>query len=104
MAAKTGGVTAGTAYSTSKGALQSLTFSLARETCRQGITVNGISPAYVRTPMVCAPLEVVVQQLCPSSCVQDHGIDHREGIGGEGGLMPCISLIMAKIGDGEAHR
>ena len=52
MAAKTGGVTAGTAYSTSKGALQSLTFSLARETCRQGITVNGIAPAYVRTPMV----------------------------------------------------
>ncbi len=34
MAAKTGGVTAGTAYSVSKGALSSLTFSLARETVR----------------------------------------------------------------------
>lgn len=38
--------------SASKGALQSLTFSIARETCREGITVNAISPAYVRTPMV----------------------------------------------------
>ena len=31
LAAKTGGLTAGTAYSVSKGALGSLTFSLARE-------------------------------------------------------------------------
>jgi len=52
LAAKTGGLTAGTAYSTSKGALTSLTFSLARESARYGVTVNGISPAYVRTPMV----------------------------------------------------
>jgi len=35
MAAKTGGVTAGTAYSVSKGALSSLTFSLARETVKR---------------------------------------------------------------------
>jgi 3-oxoacyl-[acyl-carrier protein] reductase len=52
LAAKTGGLTAGTAYSTSKGALTSLTFSLARELASFGVTVNGISPAYVRTPMV----------------------------------------------------
>jgi len=52
LAAKTGGLTAGTAYSTSKGALTSLTFSLARELAPFGVTVNGISPAYVRTPMV----------------------------------------------------
>jgi 3-oxoacyl-[acyl-carrier protein] reductase len=52
LAAKTGGITAGTAYATSKGALTTLTFSLARETAAYGITVNGISPAYVRTPMV----------------------------------------------------
>jgi 3-oxoacyl-[acyl-carrier protein] reductase len=52
LAAKTGGLTAGTAYSVSKGGLTSLTFSLARELAPFGVTANGISPAYVRTPMV----------------------------------------------------
>jgi 3-oxoacyl-[acyl-carrier protein] reductase len=52
LAAKTGGLTAGTAYATSKGALGSLTFSLARESAAHGVTVNGVSPAYVKTPMV----------------------------------------------------
>jgi len=52
MAMKTGGVTAGTAYTTSKSAMGGLTFSLARETARDGITVNGIAPAYIWTPMV----------------------------------------------------
>jgi 3-oxoacyl-[acyl-carrier protein] reductase len=52
LAAKSGGITAGTAYSTSKGALISLTFSLAAELAPYGVTVNGIAPAYIRTPMV----------------------------------------------------
>jgi len=52
LAMKTGGLTAGTAYTTSKSAMGGLTFSLARETAREGITVNGIAPAYILTPMV----------------------------------------------------
>ena len=57
LAAKTGGLTAGTAYATSKGALTSLTFSLAREAAAHGVTVNGISPAYVKTPMITEGLD-----------------------------------------------
>jgi 3-oxoacyl-[acyl-carrier protein] reductase len=52
LAMKTGGITAGTAYTTSKGAMASLTFSLAREAASRGVTVNGIAPAYIKTPMV----------------------------------------------------
>jgi 3-oxoacyl-[acyl-carrier protein] reductase len=52
LAAKTGGLTAGTAYAAAKGALISLTFSLARESAPHGVTVNGIAPAYVKTPMI----------------------------------------------------
>ena len=52
LAMKSGGITAGTAYTASKGALASLTFSLARESASFGVTVNGIAPAYIRTPMV----------------------------------------------------
>ena len=52
LAAKTGGLTAGTAYTTSKGGMSALTFSLAREVAGDGVTVNGIAPAYIKTPMV----------------------------------------------------
>lgn len=52
LASKTGGITAGTAYTTSKGGLAALTFSAAREAARRGVTVNGIAPAYVKTPMI----------------------------------------------------
>ena len=52
LAAKTGGLTAGTAYSVSKGAMSALTFSLARELASYGVTANAIAPAYVKTPMI----------------------------------------------------
>jgi 3-oxoacyl-[acyl-carrier protein] reductase len=51
-AAKSGGITSGTSYAVSKGGMVTLTFSLAAETVREGITVNGIAPAWVKTPMV----------------------------------------------------
>lgn len=51
-AAKSGGLTAGTAYSVSKAALIGLTFSTAREFAGTGITANAVAPAYVMSPMV----------------------------------------------------
>ena len=62
LAMKTGGITAGTAYTASKGGLAALTFSLARETARDGITVNGIAPAYINTPMVTEQLSEAERQ------------------------------------------
>jgi 3-oxoacyl-[acyl-carrier protein] reductase len=50
LAAKSGGADTGTAYATSKGALAALTIALAREVAIHGVTVNGIAPAYVKTP------------------------------------------------------
>ena len=61
-AMKSGGLTAGTAYTVSKGALQALTFSLAREFAAFGVTVNGIAPAYVKTPMVTEALTEAQRQ------------------------------------------
>jgi 3-oxoacyl-[acyl-carrier protein] reductase len=49
---KTGGLTAGTAYSVSKAALVGLTFSTARELAGRGITANAVAPAYVVSPMI----------------------------------------------------
>jgi 3-oxoacyl-[acyl-carrier protein] reductase len=63
LAAKTGGLTAGTAYATSKGAISSLTFSLARECAAHGITVNAIAPAYVKTHMVTEQLNEAQRRL-----------------------------------------
>ena len=62
LAAKTGGLTAGTAYAASKGAMASLTFSLARESAAHGVTVNAIAPAYVKTPMVTEQLNEAQQR------------------------------------------
>jgi 3-oxoacyl-[acyl-carrier protein] reductase len=62
LAMKSGGLTAGTAYTTSKGALAALTFSLAREAAPFGVTVNAVSPAYVKTPMVTEQLSEAQRQ------------------------------------------
>ena len=56
-AAKSGGLTAGTAYSVSKSALIGLTFSIAREAAADGVTANAIAPAYVLSPMVSEQLD-----------------------------------------------
>jgi 3-oxoacyl-[acyl-carrier protein] reductase len=50
LGAKGGGPTAGVAYSASKGAVSSLTFSIAREAASHGVTVNAVAPAFVKTP------------------------------------------------------
>ena len=49
---KSGGLTAGTAYSASKAAMVGLTFSLARQFAASGVTVNSVAPCYVFSPMI----------------------------------------------------
>jgi 3-oxoacyl-[acyl-carrier protein] reductase len=55
LSAKTG-MNAGAAYCASKGALASLTYALARECAAHGVTVNAISPAYVKTQRIATEL------------------------------------------------
>ncbi len=62
LAAKTGGLTAGTAYTASKGGMEALTFSLARESAGDGVTVNGVAPAYIKSPMITEQLTEAQRQ------------------------------------------
>lgn len=52
LAGRTGGVLTGTAYSVSKGGLESLTKSVAQELAPRRITVNCVAPGGVDTPML----------------------------------------------------
>ncbi|SMH27723.1 SDR family NAD(P)-dependent oxidoreductase [Mesorhizobium australicum] len=52
LAARTGGVLTGPAYAASKGAVESLTKSLAIELAPRGITVNCVAPGAVETDMI----------------------------------------------------
>ena len=51
-AAKSGGLTGGTAYAVSKAAMIGLTYSVAREVAGEGVTSNAVAPAYVMSPMI----------------------------------------------------
>ena len=62
LAWKSGGLTAGTAYSVSKASLVGLTFSTAREFAGTGVTANAIAPAYVMSPMIMEQLSEEARQ------------------------------------------
>jgi acetoacetyl-CoA reductase len=49
-------------YAAAKAGLHGLTMSLAREVAARGITVNSVSPGYVRTPMTAAMQPAVLEK------------------------------------------
>jgi 3-oxoacyl-[acyl-carrier protein] reductase len=61
-AAKSGGLTAGTAYAVSKAALIGLTYSIAREVAAEGVTSNAVAPAYVMSAMISEQLTDLQRQ------------------------------------------
>jgi 3-oxoacyl-[acyl-carrier protein] reductase len=90
MAMKNGGLTAGTAYAVSKGALGALTFSLAREAAPFGVTVNAIAPAYVEGPMLtdnlsAEALEAVKRQIPVGRFCQPEEFAH------------CVAFLIAPL-------
>lgn len=57
------GSASGTAYAASRGALAALTASLAREVAAQGVTVNAVAPACVKTPAITEQLNEQQQRM-----------------------------------------
>jgi 3-oxoacyl-[acyl-carrier protein] reductase len=90
LAMKSGGLTAGTAYTASKGALAALTFSLAREAAPFGVTVNAISPAYVKTPMVTEQLTEAQRQALLAQIPVGRFCEPEE-------FAHCVSFLVAPL-------
>lgn len=81
------------AYSASKGALVALTKSLSLELSREGIRVNCVAPAVVRTEM----LEKMLQSLTPEQVAQIQAM-HPLGIGTPRDVANAIAFLLADTG------
>jgi NAD(P)-dependent dehydrogenase (short-subunit alcohol dehydrogenase family) len=82
-----------TAYSASKGALISLTKSLALELSRENIRVNCVAPALVRTEMS----NKMLQALTPDQVTQIEAM-HPLGIGAPRDVANAIAFLLADTG------
>jgi NAD(P)-dependent dehydrogenase (short-subunit alcohol dehydrogenase family) len=81
------------AYSASKGALVTLTKSLALELSREDIRVNCVAPAVVRTEMT----ERMLQSLTPEQVTQIEAM-HPLGIGNPRDVANAIAFLLADTG------
>lgn len=92
-AAGRAGIAALSAYSASKGAVIALTRSLAMELCREGIRVNCIAPALVKTEMY----DDFVKGLTPEF-LQALERDHPLGFGTPTDIANAIAFLLAPTG------
>jgi len=81
IAAKTGDLTASPAYGTSKGAITTLTRSLARQLAEYGITVNAVAPHAIETDMSNAWSEKKREQVINSLPVKRMGTTREVAAG-----------------------
>ena len=62
---KSGGLTAGTAYSASKAAMVGMSKSMAKELGAKGVTVNVVAPGFIKTDMTDAMGEEIIKEIAP---------------------------------------